>query len=338
MSFARPRRRTWVSLAALLLLAAASPFAVIHMTRMPGQSHGGPLPPFSSEELALAERLERDVRHLALAIGPRDLWNPGAREAAASWIEAELAAAGHAVEREPYFVGAGVHVNVVAQVPGGARAEELVLLGAHYDTAPGTPGANDNASGVAALLALARLLEGRTLSRSLRLVFFDTEEPPSFGGPDMGSRHHARGVRARGEALVAMLSLETLGYYDDAPGSQRYPPLVGALYPPRGDFVAAVGDLRSAALVRRVVETFRGAVAFPCEGGALPAFLPGVGWSDHSSFWAEGFSAVMWTDTAPFRDAAYHTAGDLPERLDYRRLARVVLGLLAVTEELASGP
>src|SRR5690606_31482937 len=111
VSFARPRRRTWVSLAALLLLAAASPFAVIHMTRMPGQSHGGPLPPFSSEELALAERLERDVRHLALAIGPRDLWNPGAREAAASWIEAELAAAGHAVEREPYFVGAGVHVN-----------------------------------------------------------------------------------------------------------------------------------------------------------------------------------------------------------------------------------
>lgn len=331
------RRRTWAWLAALLAFLAAAPFAVTLSTRMPGVSHSGPLPPPSPEELELAERLERDVRHLALEIGPRDLWRPQAREAAARWIEAQLAAAGHAVERETYTVGAGEHVNVVAPIPGRGRPGEWVILGAHYDTAPGTPGANDNGSGVAALLALARLLEGRAFERSVRLVFFDTEEPPSFGGPEMGSRHHARGVRARGETLVAMLSLETLGYYDDTPGSQRYPPLVGALYPARGDFVAVVGDLRSRALVRRAVGTFRGAVAFPCEGGALPAFLPGVGWSDHSSFWAEGFAAVMWTDTAPFRDAAYHTAGDLPERLDYRRLARVVLGILAVCEELASG-
>lgn len=321
----------------ILLALVLIPTAALLATRMPGESQRGPLPPPTAAEQDLAARLEQDVRHLALGIGVRDIRSADALVRTRAWIEDELSAAGHAVERQRYRVGPDMHENLIVELPGTQRADEILVLGAHYDTAPGTPGANDNGSGVAALLALARLLPQTQRARTVRLVFFDTEEPPSFGGPDMGSRHNARRARAREERIVAMLALETLGYYDDTPGSQSYPPLVGALYPPRGDFLAVVGNPRSRALVRRVVGTFRGAVAFPCEGGALPSFLPGVGWSDHSSFWAEGFSAVMLTDTAPFRDAAYHTAGDLPERLDYQRLARVVFGIRAVVEDLAAG-
>lgn len=326
----RRARGLLVLVAGILLLAVGARLA----THMPGQSHSGPLPPPTAAELAVAVRLEEDVRHLALSIGPRDVTRPAAVARAAEWIEAQLAGAGLAVERQEYWVGARTHVNLVAQIPGLESADEIVIVGAHYDTAPGTPGANDNASGVAALLALARALEGRRMPRTLRLVAFDTEEPPAFGTADMGSRHYARRCRQRRENVVAMLSLETLGYYDDAPGSQTYPPLVGALYPDRGDFLAVVGNLRSRALVRRVCAVFRGAAAFPCEGGALPSVLPGVGWSDHSSFWHAGYPAVMLTDTAPFRDPAYHTPGDTPERLDYPRLARVVDGVRAVVLDL----
>jgi hypothetical protein len=333
---AQPRRgQAWIRRGLALALGTALIVAAANLvSRMPGTSHSGPLPPPTPEELALALRLEADVRHLAVEIGVRDLFSPAAVARAADWIEAELVAAGHAVERQSYPVGLATHVNLIVELPGLELAHEIVVIGAHYDTAPGTPGANDNASGVAALLALARALESRRLPRTLRLVAFGTEEPPSFGTADMGSRHHAARCRERGERVVAMLSLETIGYYSDEPSSQRYPPLVGALYPDRGDFIAVVGNLASRRLVRQVSAAFRAAVAFPSEGGALPSFLPGVAWSDHSSFWYEGFPAVMLTDTAPFRDPAYHRAGDTPERLDYPRLARVVRGLLAVTLEL----
>lgn len=329
----RPRGCRLLGLAAVAS-AGLLGLATILATRMPGESHSGPLPQPTAQELALAARLEADVRHLAIGIGVRDAFSPAAVARAADWIEGELEAAGHAVERQDYTVGRGKHVNLIAELPGGELAREIVVVGAHYDTAPGTPGANDNASGIAALLALARELEGRRLPRTLRLVAFDTEEPPAFGTADMGSRHYAARCRARGERVVAMLSLETIGYYSDQPGSQRYPPLVGLVYPDRGDFLAVVGDPRSRALVRQVGAAFRRAVPFPLEGGALPAFLPGVGWSDHSSFWHEGYRAVMLTDTAPFRDPAYHLAGDTPERLDYPRLARVVRGVSAVILEL----
>jgi Zn-dependent M28 family amino/carboxypeptidase len=153
----------------------------------------------------------------------------------------------------------------------------------------------------------------------------------------MGSWIHARGCRRREENIVAMLSLETIGYYSDAPGSQHYPPPLGSFYPSEGNFIGFVGDWASRQLVIDVIAAFRRLVAFPSEGAALPANVPGVGWSDHWAFWQEGFPALMVTDTAPFRYPHYHTPDDTADKLDYDRMARVVAGLADVLALMAGG-
>jgi Zn-dependent M28 family amino/carboxypeptidase len=227
--------------------------------------------------------------------------------------------------------------NLEADVAGGARAREVVVVGAHYDTAAGGPGAADNASGVAALLAIARSLTASKLApaRTLRFVAFVNEEPPYFWNPEMGSLVYAKACKARGDDVVAMLSLETLGYFRDDAGSQKYPPIVSWFYPDRGDFIAFVGNLGSRSVVREAIATFRGAVRFPSEGAALPSFVTGVGWSDQWSFWQVGYPGVMVTDTAPFRNPHYHQMSDTPDTLDYDRLSRVTEGLVAVVKKLA---
>jgi Zn-dependent M28 family amino/carboxypeptidase len=212
-----------------------------------------------------------------------------------------------------------------------------VIVGAHYDTAPGgTPGANDNASGTAAALALASRLAGARHRLPIRIVLFANEEPPYYRGRTMGSLQYAAGCRKRGEDVRAMLSLETIGFYSEEPGSQHYPPPLHLLYPDRGNFIAFVGNLASRALVRDAVQRFRTHARFPSEGAALPDALPGIGWSDHWSFWQFGYPALMVTDTALFRDPNYHERSDVVENLDFERLARVVAGLQRVIEELAS--
>lgn len=191
---------------------------------------------------------------------------------------------------------------------------------------------------MAALLCLARQLAGARPGRTLRFVLFANEEPPFFLGEDMGSRVYARRARARGERIAAMLSLETIGYYSDQPGSQRYPPLVGRFYPDTGNFLAFVGNVRSRALVQEALAAFRRGTSLPAEGAALPGWLPGVGWSDHWSFWREGWPALMVTDTAPYRYPWYHTDGDTLERLDLERLAQAVEGLASVVARIARLP
>jgi Zn-dependent M28 family amino/carboxypeptidase len=209
-----------------------------------------------------------------------------------------------------------------------------VVVGAHYDTVPGSPGADDNASAVAALIELAGMLRGEPLP--IRFVAFANEEVPYFLGTEMGSFVSARRSRERGEKLRAMLSLEMLGYYRDAPGSQSYPPPLGLFYPDRADFVAFVGDLGARRLVRRSIALFRKHGKMPSEGVAAPSFVPGVTWSDHWSFRSHGYPAVMVTDTAFNRYPHYHLPSDTPEKLDYERLARVTLGLAEVLRELAA--
>lgn len=290
----------------------------------------------SSAGKALLERLHAHVVRLAGVIGERNVWRPGALHAAADYIRDEWRRQGRAVACQPYTAYGVRSENLEITLGGSTRATEIILAGAHYDTVPGSPGADDNASGVAAVLELGRALADRRLDRTVRLVAFVNEEAPFFYWGDMGSRRYAEAARRRGDDIRLMMSLEMLGAYSERPNSQSYPPLIGAFYPDRGDFIAFVSDLSSRRLLRRAVEAFRRASDFPSESLAAPRFIPGLAWSDHLSFWREGYRALMVTDTAFYRYPHYHRAEDTPDRLDYPRMARVVQGLAETIVQLAN--
>ncbi len=263
------------------------------------------------------------------------MFKPEELEASARYIERAFAGLGYAVALQRFQSGPGEVRNIEVEVAGGARADEIVLIGAHYDSVAGAVGANDNGSGVAAMIELARLFRHARPGRTLRFVAFANEEPPFFQTDAMGSRHYARRSKSRGENIVAMFSLETIGWYAEQPGSQRYPFPLSFFYPSTGNFIAFVSNLASRPLLHEVIASFRRHAAFPSEGVAAPAFIPGVDWSDHWAFWKEGYPALMVTDTAPYRYPHYHTMEDTPDKVDYERLARVVTGLQGVLRELA---
>jgi hypothetical protein len=324
---------------------AAEPAALMPRLGMPGRPHLGPLPPLADRDRTLARELEADVTMLAREIGERHAgpFHAANLAKAERFIHRSLTAAGLAADRQAYEVRGVTVANLFAEVTGrpapGPVPREIVVIGAHYDSAEGTPGANDNASGVAATLALARAFAAAKPVRTLRFVFFTNEEPPWFQTDDMGSVRYARRCRARAEPIAAMLSLETIGYFSDAPGSQRFdsfPPLRW-LYPDAGNFIAFVGNVGSGPLVARAVGTFRATTPFPAYGCAIPGAIEGVGWSDHWAFWQSGYPAAMVTDTAAFRYPHYHTAEDTPDKLDFGRIARVVRGLERVVADLADG-
>ena len=318
-------------------LVVALAFFVAFATVMPGTSQRGSRIAASSEEKALGEALKAHVTALAATIGERNVGRGDsllqARDYILSAVGALPAFRDGRLQRED--VGAdGSHAeNIILALPGETAA--LVVVGAHYDSAQGAPGADDNATGVAATLELAKRLAGHRFHKTVRFVLFANEEPPYFQNAGMGSLTNAQNSRLRGEPIDAMLSLESLGYYSDAAGSQRYPWPVGLLYPDRGDFVAFVGNLGSRSLVRRSIAAFRAAAQFPSEGAALPAGLPGIGWSDQWAFWQSGYPAIMVTDTAPFRNPRYHQNTDTPAGIDYVKLGRVTLGLDYVVRQLA---
>ncbi|MGB5214902.1 MAG: M28 family peptidase [Anderseniella sp.] len=306
------------------------------VTGMPGNSWSGPRPPLTDKEQLIHDNLKRHVGELAGQIGERNVWRDGSMAAADAYIRKTLEAAGYVVNVQS-FTSRGVSVNnLEAVLPGKANAEEIIVVGAHYDSVADSPGANDNASGVAAMLELARLLAGTALPRSVRFVAFANEEAPFFYGDEMGSNRYAASAQAQDARIEAMLSLETIGYYTDQPGSQRYPFPFNLFYPNTGDFIGFVGNLSSRGLVRRAVGAFRAHTAFPSEGVAAPSGIEGVHWSDHWAFWEAGYPAIMVTDTAPFRYPDYHRATDVPKALDYVGMARVTGGLVDVIGVLAA--
>lgn len=337
----RPRLLRVAAVVAAVLVAlpaALLAWAYLTMIRMPGESYRGPLPPLSGDQEAIRDDLRRVVVMLSETIGGRTIDTPGLA-LAAEFLAEELGAIGLEARRQEFDVDGRTCVNLIAEVPGVRRPGEIVVVGAHYDSCGDLPAANDNGSGVAAVLALARAFAGRREGpdRTIRFVFFANEEPPHFQTDRMGSLVYARACRARGDAIVAMLSLETMGYYSDEPGSQHYPAPLDRAYPSEGNFIGFVGDIANGPLVREAVGSFRRHARFPSEGGALPGNLPGVGFSDHWSFWQVGYPAIMVTDTAPFRYRYYHTADDTPGKVDFDRLVRVVDGLRGVVEDLAGG-
>lgn len=325
-------KRIMVYLGILVLAAVISWFVMI---RMPGSSYTGPLPPLTPRQSALAASLRRDVEELAGRIGQRNFGSRDRLVEAAEVIERRFRDLGLTPVREPYLIGKEEYWNIAAELKG---SEEIVLVGAHYDSVLGANGANDNASGVAGLLAVAEEFARASPRRTLRFVAFVNEEPPHFQTESMGSLVCARACKARGEKIVAMVSLETIGCYLDGEGTQAYPPPLSLFYPSTGNFIAFVGNTSSRSLVRRAIGTFRAEAQFPSEGAALPGAMAGVGWSDHWAFWQVGYPAIMVTDTAPFRYFDYHTAEDTPDKVDADRCARVMDGVMAVVRDLVDGP
>ena len=287
----------------------------------------------SPDEIALREELHADVQKLAGEIGERNMWHYPQLNAAADFIENSLSHAGLHPRRDSYELRGQICHNIETEVPGGRP--EIILIGAHYDSVLGSPGANDNGSGVAALLALARRFAGKTSHHTLRFVAFVNEEPPYFLSGEMGSLVYAGRCKARGDKIAAMISLETIGYFSDAPNSQNYPSrALGVFYPKVGNFIGFVSNVHSRTLLRRAIAAFRKHAKIPSEGASLPWFIPGVSWSDQWSFWKHGYPGIMITDTAPFRYPYYHSANDTPDKLDYDRFTLVVSGMEKVIEGL----
>ncbi len=286
---------------------------------------------------ATRDQLHAIVKHLSESIGERNLGHRKQLDEAADYLQREFEKMGYAVERQTYEVQGHACHNLIAEIKGIEKPEEVLIVGAHYDSASDSPGANDNASGVASMAVIADRLSRLKPKRTLRFVAFTNEEPPYFQREGrMGSWVYARECKRKMEALLGVISLETMGYYCDEANSQKYPALIASRYPTTGNFIGFVSDLNSRPFLKTVVDAFRKHSLFPSEEAFLPGEIQGVGWSDHWSFWQEGYRGLMVTDTAPFRYPHYHLPTDTLDKLDFDRLSDVVTGLTKVVEELVT--
>jgi Zn-dependent M28 family amino/carboxypeptidase len=279
-------------------------------------------------------RLQAHVHKLSVELGPRDERHIENLDRVAEYIKEEFGQTTPFVSEQGYRVQGNSYRNVIARF--GPETGERIVVGAHYDAAGPLPGADDNASGVAGLIELARLLGQQPPALQVELVAFTLEEPPQFRTTGMGSSVHAKSLRQQNVRVRAMFSLEMIGYFSDAANSQRFPiGVLSALYPSTGNFIAVVGRLSDWSLARQTKSAMRSASPLPVYSINAPSVVPGVDFSDQLNYWAAGYNAVMITDTAFYRNPHYHTAGDTEERLDYKRMAMVVEGVYAAVANLA---
>lgn len=303
--------------------------------RMPGSSFVGTVPDLTSEEQEIKTHLHTHLDILARQIGERNMQNSAKLNAARDYITHALRKGGYVVSLQTYTVN-GVEVsNIEAERKGSKNPEEILVIGAHYDAAAGSPAANDNGSGTVALLELARLLAEKNFAHTVRFVAFVNEEPPYFQTSDMGSLVYAKRCKERNEHITGMISLETIGYFSNRKSSQHYPFPLNYFYPDTANFIGFIGNSFSSPLVRKTIASFRHHTAFPSEGAGVPAFFIGVGASDHWSFWKQGYPAIMITDTAFYRYPYYHTRHDTVDKINETSLARIVKGMSQVIEDLA---
>jgi hypothetical protein len=309
---------------------------VRYVTSVPGIAHTGGLPTLADAETVTASRLRTHIQ--AIASRPHNIEHYEELEKVAQYIETELKALGYQPAPQIYEVDGravrNIEISIEPANPGTSRG--TIVVGAHYDSFGDAPGANDNGTGTAAVIELARQLadlQGKTDTR-IRLVLFVNEEPPYFQTSDMGSYRYARMLAELREPVIGMISLETLGSFSDKPGSQKYPPPLGLLYPDTGNFIAFVAMTGSRELMRALIGSFRAHTSFPTVGGAAPGAIPGIGWSDHWSFAEFRYPAVMITDTALFRYSHYHKPSDTPDKVDIERLARITHGIERVVREM----
>lgn len=303
---------------------------------VPGGSYTGAPPPLSAEEAALAARLKSHIT--AIASEPHNVEHPEALERSARAVEAAFSGAGYKVQTQVYRAD-GVSVRNIWVTIEPLKTDgpvDAIVVGGHYDSAHDAPGANDNASGTAATIELARLLKDHRPERTrLYFVAFVNEESPYWGTPDHGAQKFVELLHEKGERVRGMLSLETLGWFSDKPGSQRYPAPFNWIYPDVGNFVAFVGMPGSRTWLHDVLAPFRQHAAVPTIGGIAPSYVPGIAWSDHTPFANSGIPALMLTDTAPFRYPHYHRTTDTPDKVDVATLARITTGLQKTLRRLA---
>ncbi|WP_290650438.1 M20/M25/M40 family metallo-hydrolase [Aquisalimonas sp.] len=323
-----------VILALLVVICGGLYLLILHM---PGASFQSTPSPLDSREETLRDRLKGHVRVLAEDIGERHYWRPDAKHRAADYIEQVFRDSGHEPQRQAVPTGDEVFHNIEVELQGRGDKDEILVIGAHYDTVRGSPGADDNASGVAVLMELARLLPKESPERTIRLVAFANEESPFFGTEAMGSLRYAREARVADENIVGMLSLEMLGYFTDEPGSQRRPPVLEYVYPDTGDFLAFVGNVASRSLVRETIGAFRKYAEVPSEGLAAPELIDDIRRSDHWAFWQQGYPGLMITDTANFRNPHYHGPDDTYDTLDYDTMARITAALAKAVAGMPAG-
>jgi Zn-dependent M28 family amino/carboxypeptidase len=280
----------------------------------------------NSVQPTLETQLRNHVQRLAIDFSPRVHTNLLQLNKASSYIEAQLRATSVGTSVQHYTVSGHQYQNLIATF--GPDTDDVIVVGAHYDVAGEQPGADDNASGVAGLIELAKILSSAKLKQRVVLVAYTLEEPPYFRTAQMGSAIHAKSLKTQGKRVSLMLSLECIGYFSDAPNSQQLlTPLMKAVYPTTGNFIALVGNYAEGDLSRRVKRSMQQATALPVYSINAPSVLTGIDFSDHLSYWNEGFVGMMVTDTAFFRNEAYHTDEDTPDRLDYKRMAQVVVAV-----------
>jgi len=308
-----------------LLIKAAIILVIIFLTTFGWRPVSKYKVVLSGDESASLERLRRIVTFLSEDLGIRNYIHYQNLQEAANFIQRSFEEIGYSVESNPYEINGVTFKNIIAQMPGNKPASGILLIGAHYDSCY-NPGADDNASGIAALIELARLLKDVPLTHTLRFAAFVNEEPPFFLTDQMGSSVYVKQLQSKGEPLRAAVILEMLGFYSEKLFSQKYLPLLGPFYPNRANFITIVGNFPSRKIVKDLYQGFKAGSTFPVEKIVAPSSIPGIYYSDHWSFWKAGYPAVMITDTAYLRSPHYHSKTDLPDTIDYPRLAKVIFG------------
>jgi hypothetical protein len=283
----------------------------------------------------LPDRLRSHVTLLARVIGERNGLYPTALQATRAFLRREVESMGLEIQAHDYQLAERQCQNLIVELPGTRPDLKPIVVGAHYDTAPGTPGADDNASAVAVLLELIRFVKDAPSKRSLRCVFFDCEEPPHFGSQAMGSFRDAKLLRDQGTAIDGMICLESLGYFprrvDPRVARPGFIKVIDFLL--GGRSLIVVSDLRSLGFILRFgwrfsLATLRRGV-LPVITIALPREFGYHALSDNRCYWHHDYRALMLTNTAMLRNPNYHMGSDLPETLDYDRMSKITQALVS---------
>lgn len=291
---------------------------------------------FTSKQEATASVSTQALRDHVIQLSeklPRRSDDTDKLDFSARYIKHQLSQYG-SVEEQIYEVWGIPYRNISITI--GPESRQRIVIGAHYDSFQGNPGADDNASGIAGLIELARLLSQESLTIPVQLIAYTLEEPPYFRSSDMGSAVHAKQLKTDNIDVIAMISLEMIGYYTDVPDSQDYPiPLMSLIYPTKGNFIAIVGNMGGMGIVRQAKSNMAEVMSLPVVSINAPSIIPGVDFSDHLNFWNQGYPAIMVTDTAFYRNKAYHSEDDTWDRLDYEKMGEVVKGVYAVAMNMA---